>query len=76
MLKTITFIGLLAALTVPQAAFAGAPTGYGTEGPYGQRLHQRSSFERHWNNFNESKWRAESSSRWMRRHGQSFPSPF
>ena len=76
MVRTFALIGLLAALTVPQAVFAQPPSGYGTEGPYGQRLHAHSTFERHWNAFNESKWRAEESARWMRRHGQSFPSPF
>ena len=78
MVGTIASIGLLAALTVPQAVFAGPPTGYGTEGPYGRRLHHQaqSTFQRGWNNFNEPKYRAEESARWMRRHGNSFPSAF
>ena len=54
MVRTIARIGLL---TATQAAFAAAPSGYGTEGPYGQRLnHQaRSTFQRNWNASNESK---------------------
>ena len=73
MVRAMSLAGLLAALTVTQA-LAGPPTGYGTEGPYGQRLnHQaRSTFQRHWNNANESKYRAEESARWVRRHGSPF----
>ena len=71
MVRTIALIGLL---TAAGTAFAGAPTGYGTEGPYGQRLnHQaQSTFQRGWNNANESKYRAEESARWVRRHGSPF----
>ncbi len=77
MVKTISVIGLLAALAIPQAVFAG-PSGYGTEGPYGQRLHKQaqSTFQRDWNNGNEAKYRAERSASWMRRHNRSFPNPF
>jgi hypothetical protein len=78
MVKTIALIGFVAALAVPQASFAGSPTGYGTEGPYGKTLHNqaRSTPQRHWNAWNESKHRAEASASWMREHGKSFPTPF
>ncbi len=78
MLRKIALISLAASLALPAAAFAESPTGYGTEGPNGKQLHSRaeSSFSRHWNQSNESKYRAESSAAWMRRHGKGFPSPF
>jgi hypothetical protein len=77
MLRTITLTGLAMALTTG-AALAQSPSGYGTEGPYGKRLHARaqSTFDRHWNAANESKHRAESSARWVRQHGQGLPNPF
>ena len=77
MVKTISLLGLLGALAIPQAVFAD-PSGYGTEGPYGQRLHRQAiaSFQRDWNAGNEAKNRAERSAAWMRRHNQSFPNPF
>ena len=79
MLKAFALVVFTAALVLSaNAAFATSPSGYGTEGPYGQRLHRRAetSFDRHWNSFNESKWRAERSAEWMRRHGKHFPLPF
>ncbi len=70
MVRTIALIGLVAAVTGAQGAFAACPSGYGTEGPNGQRLcgQAESSFQRHWNYANESKYRAEASAEWMRRH--------
>ena len=79
MLRSITLVGFAVALTAAGTAFAQSPpSGYGTEGPYGRRLdHQaQSTFQRHYNHFNESKYRAENSARWVRRHGEGFPSPF
>ncbi|RBP16463.1 hypothetical protein DFR50_105106 [Roseiarcus fermentans] len=77
MLKPLAFVGLAVALTAAQAAFA-QPSGYGTEGPNGRRLDARaqSTYQRHWNSANESKYRAEESARWMRHHGEGFPNPF
>jgi hypothetical protein len=77
MLRTIALVGLGIALTGTQA-LAQPPSGYGTEGPYGRRLnHQaQSTFQRDWNNANESKYRAEESARWVRRHHVGFPNPF
>ncbi|HYA81763.1 MAG TPA: hypothetical protein VED87_12640 [Methylocystis sp.] len=74
MVRTMSLVGLLAALTVSQAALAAAPSGYGTEGPYGRRLHHQatSTFQRNWNASNESKYRAAESARWVRRHGSPF----
>jgi len=78
MIRTIAVVGLVAAVTAPQAAFAVSSSGYGTEGPYGRRLHTQAQtpFQRDWNYWNESKYRAEEGSRWLRRHGERFPSPF
>jgi hypothetical protein len=78
MVRTIALIGLVAAVTGAQGAFAACPSGYGTEGPNGQRLcgQAESSFQRHWNYDNESKYRAEASAEWMRRHHKHFPLPF
>jgi hypothetical protein len=74
MFKTIALVGLVAAVTVPQAY---AESGYGTEGPYGRRLHHQaqSTFQRGWNAHNQSKYRAEESARWVRQH-HGYPSPF
>ena len=78
MLRQFSTIGLAVALTAANAAFAQPPSGYGTEGPYGRRLHAQaqSTFQRNWNNANESKYRAEESARWVRRHRQGAPNPF
>jgi hypothetical protein len=79
MLKAFALAGFAAALVLSaNAAFATSPSGYGTEGANGQRLHRQAvaSFDRHWNSFSESKWRAERSADWMRRHGKRFPLPF
>ena len=71
MVRTIALIGLL---TAAGTAFAAAPSGYGTEGPYGRRLHHQatSTFQRNWNASNESKYRGAESARWVRRHGSPF----
>ena len=73
MVRLIALVGLSAFLTAPFAAFAAAPSGYGTEGAYGRKLHYQAqtTFDREWNHWNESKNRAEASSRWVRRHGVS-----
>lgn len=78
MSRTLLAVGLAVALTAANAAFAQSPSGYGTEGPYGRRLHAeaQSTFQRNWNNGNESKYRAEESARWVRRHHQGLPNPF
>jgi hypothetical protein len=79
MLRTFALVGFAAALVFSaNAAFAQPPSGYGTEGPNGERLHRGaiSSFDRHWNNFNQSKWRAEQSAEWVREHGGPFSHPF
>lgn len=75
MLRTIT---LAIALTTVGAGLAKAQSGYGTEGPGGVRLttQAESTWDRHWNANNESKYRAENSARWLREHGQGFPAPF
>ena len=72
MIRTIAFVGFAAALTVAQGALAQAPSGFGTEGPQGQRLHHQavSSFQRGWNNYNESKYRAAESAEWLRQHNR------
>ena len=77
MARSIAVIVILATVAASGAAFAQVPSGYGTEGPYGQRLHYQaqSSNARDWNQGNEARWRAEKSARRMSRHGQSFPNP-
>ena len=49
MFRTITLAALAVALMAAQSAFAQPPSGYGTEGPYGQRLdaQAQSTFQRH-----------------------------
>jgi len=78
MLRMITLAGLVVALTAGSAAFAQPPSGYGTEGPNGERLDDQAqtTFDRHWNANNEPQYRAESSARWLRQHGQGLPNPF
>ena len=78
MIRTIAFIGLAVALTVPQATFAETPSGYGTEGPNGERLDARAqaSFARSWNQSNESLWRAQAGAEWLRLHGKNSPLPY
>jgi hypothetical protein len=76
MLRTIAFVSLVTAMTAaPLAAFAGTPSGYGTEGPNGRRLHSQaeSTFQRNWNHYNQSKYRAEQSAGWLRRHDDRNP---
>ena len=51
MVRILSFIGLAAALTVSQAAFAESSTGYGAEGPHHARHGAPlSTFQRNWNN--------------------------
>ena len=79
MARKIALIGLVAIFALPlTAAFAQAPSGYGTEGPNGKRLdtRARSTFQRGWNAGHESQNRARASASWMRRHGTGFPLPF
>ena len=78
MLRTLSFAGFAVALTAANPAFAQPPSGYGTEGPYGRRLstHAESTFQRQWNAANESKYRAEESARWVRRHHSGLPTPY
>ena len=78
MRRTITLSGFAVALLAGGTAFAQPPSGYGTEGPGGDRLYgrARSTYERHWNADNEPKHRAENSARWVRHHRQGIPSPF
>jgi hypothetical protein len=75
MVRLIALVGVATVLAAPLAAFAAAPSGYGTEGPYGRRLHHQAqtTFDREWNHWNESKNRAEESARWMRQHGYRNP---
>ncbi len=62
MLKTIALIGLTAALALPVAAVA--QTGYGVTP--GQP--STSTFDRAWNQANQSKDRARASAAWVRHH--------
>jgi hypothetical protein len=71
MFKSLTVIGLAAALLIPSAsAFAvgGNSSSYGTEG-YGPHVRTQSltPFQRSWNHNNESKERARAGA-WVRRH--------
>jgi hypothetical protein len=61
MLKTIAWISLGAALSLPVSAVA--QTGYGVK----PGAPSTSSFDRHWNRANESKDRARASAEYMRR---------
>jgi hypothetical protein len=62
MLKTIALIGLAAAIVAPPGAFA--QTGYGvTPGSP-----STSTFDRAWNQANQSKERARASAGYVRRH--------
>ena len=62
MLRTIALIGVTAALALPVAAFA--QTGYGVTP--GQP--STSTFDRAWNQANQSKDRARASAAWVRHH--------
>lgn len=80
MLKSITLIGLAAALILPPAAalaVSGTTSAYGANGS-GPRVPTRSlsNFNRHWNADNESKERARAGAAWMRRHGRPLPLPW
>jgi len=79
MFKTIALIGLATVLAVPpKAAFAvnGNSSSYGSDGP-GPTIPAQSltPFDRAWNHNNQSKYEAENSAEWLRRHGKS-PFPF
>ncbi len=78
MIRAFAALGFIAVLAGPYTALAGPPSGYGTEGPNGQRLDARalSTFDRRWNAAHESKNRAEASAEWLRQHGRGFPAPF
>jgi hypothetical protein len=72
MLKTISVVGLAAALLIPSAsafAVSGNSSSYGTEG-YGPHVRTQSltPFQRSWNHNNESKERARAGAAWVRRH--------
>jgi hypothetical protein len=72
MFKTISVIGLAAALLIPSAsafAVSGNSSSYGTEG-YGPHVRTQSltPFQRSWNHGNESKERARAGAAWMRHH--------
>jgi hypothetical protein len=72
MLKTITIIGLAAAIALSStSAFAvnGNSSAYGTEG-YGPTVPTRSltPFQRSWNHANESKERARAGAEYVRQH--------
>ena len=75
MFKTIALIGLAAALAVlPVAASAqqGTSEFYGSVGRGPQIPTQSlSPFDRAWNHNNQSKYDAENSAEWLRRHGKS-----
>ena len=75
MFKTIALIGLAAALAVlPVAASAqqGTSKSYGSVGRGPQIPTQSlSPFDRAWNHNDESKYDAENSAEWLRRHGKS-----
>jgi hypothetical protein len=73
MLKTITLIGLAAALALPSApafAVSGNSSSYGTEG-FGPTVPTQSltPFQRSWNHANESKERARAGAEYVRQHG-------
>jgi hypothetical protein len=75
MARTLALIGLVAALAAPQAGLAqsNAPSGYGTEGPYGEQLppaYATSTYARYYNNYNQARYRAEQSADWLRTHGR------
>ena len=76
MIRTLALAGLLAGLTVSQAAFA--QSGFGTEGPYGRKLHTQaqSSMSRDWNASREAQNRAAASSAWNRRRHHGYPGQF
>jgi hypothetical protein len=72
MFKTISVIGLAAALVLQSAsafAVSGNSSSYGTEG-YGPHVRTQSltPFQRSWNHNNESKERARAGAAWVRRH--------
>jgi hypothetical protein len=63
MLKTIALIGLTATLALPTVA-AFAQTGYGVS----SSAPSTSTFDRSWNQANQSKERARASARYVRHH--------
>ena len=74
MFKTIAMIGLGAALALPSAAALaqqGTSESYGSVGR-GPRIPTQSltPFDRAWNHNNQSKYEAENSAEWLRRHGK------
>ena len=74
MLKTIALIGLAAALAGPPSAalaLQGTSEFYGSVGP-GPRIPTQSltPFDRAWNEDNQSKYEAENSAEWLRKHGK------
>lgn len=80
MLKTLALVGFAAALILSsEAAFAvsGDSSSYGTNG-YGPTVPTQSlsNFQRHWNNYNQSKRSAREDAEWLREHGKHFPLPF
>jgi hypothetical protein len=74
MFKTIALIGLAVAFAVPPtSAFAqqGTSESYGSVGR-GPHISTQSltPFDRDWNHDNQSKYEAENSAEWLRRHGK------
>jgi hypothetical protein len=74
MFKTIALIGLAAVLAAPPtSAFAqqGTFESYGSVGR-GPHIPTQSltPFDRDWNHDNQSKYEAENSAEWLRRHGK------
>ena len=74
MFKTIALIGLAATLAVPPAAALaqqGTSESYGSVGR-GPHVSTQSltPFDRAWNYNHQSKYEAESSAEWLRRHGK------
>ena len=74
MLKTIALIGLAATFAIPpSAALAqqGTSESYGSVGR-GPHIPTQSltPFDRAWNEDNQSKYEAETSAEWLRKHGK------
>jgi len=77
-MRKIAVLGFLAAIALPAVAFAQEPTGYGTEGPDGQRLTSGAltTYQRNWNAAHEAENRARTSAELLRQRGAGLPSPF
>ena len=75
--RSLALPQLLSFLLKQHSRSAGTSSSYGTNG-YGPTVPTQSlsNFQRHWNNYNQSKRSAREDAEWLREHGKHFPLPF